>query len=1000
MTELFINNTSVNLSNELQHSLNYAIADIREPDKRDTSFSKTITLVGSKETNILFGHLFEVNVTVNSSGTTNFQPSFNPNLKASAIMYADNIMVFSGYVQLKNIIVQDKYEVEYEVVMYGKLGDIFFNLGEKELTELDLSEFNHVFSKTNIVNSWSVANVGTGYHYTMIDRGLNDTITWKVRDWAPSVYLRTYIDKIFGYAGYTYDCDFFNTNFFKRLHMPYVGEGLRLSEDEINLRRFKARQTSAVTNNAFSGLGTWTTWQFNSETFDDGNDYNTSTYQWTCPANGRYIFNADIIASLRFVPASPAYYRSVGGSLNQVLGWCEIVRQTGSSTPVTIASINFFGSLPTIELPGSSLITGDTTYASATKNINTGAVSISAGEKIYVRFNLLSWNPNVASYNIFTDASNLPVTGNIYLVTNVGSLFENSIVNDGFAEGETMLLNAAIPTKIKMRDLLSSTLKKFNLYVEDDKREQNKVIITPRNDFYNNETEDWSSRLDLNSPFNIEPMGGLNAKRYELTWDYDEDLYNKYYKDKYNKTYGNRTIDVANDFVSNTVTTKTIWAATVPANNDVSDRIVPTILAADGSSKQISAKPRLLYYGGTRFCDPWYFLGDAGSTTYYQYPYSGHLDDPLNSTVDLNFGVVSELMYTAQTIIYTNNNVYNKYHKQFIDEITDKDSKIVTAFFRLTPSDILRLDFRKNYFFDNNYYRLNRIFDYNPDGDGLTKCEFIKILSATTFVSSGIVFNGGAAELGTLTQNDETYPTFKTAPQSTTRLDGGVYGNYVRGIDNLVSPSARNIQVVGDYNVIGGGVDGAIVINSSGNVIAGGLQNVTLINSTGQNVTDSNIAFINNNLITNPLYDYYFNSGATGTGADTNLTTLYTYNIPPNTLRNNGDTIVIEVSFATNANGNTKTGRIVFDSDEIANHVTSTSAEIITFVARVTRVDSGTFSYVTKTVTSTNDTNVSQNAFFTDFGDVIPVTFTGQNGTASANDIRVYDVVIYVLRKK
>jgi len=846
MIELFINNILVDLSDDIQHSLNYAIADIREPNKRDTSFSKTITLVGSKETNKLFAHLFEVNVTVNSSGTTNFSPSFNPNLKAPAIMYCENISVFSGFVQLKGINVLDKYDVEYEIVMYGKLGDLFFDLGENELTELDLSEYDHTYSYANIVASWS-GTLGNGYLYPMIDRGLNDTINWKVQHWQPAVFLKTYIDKIFKYGKYNYESDFLNSDFFKRLYMPFVGEGLKLTEAEAISRRFEANTATTINNvNNIQGIGVWSTYVFETETFDGGNNYNTGTYKWTCPANGTYNFSAELLISVRMNPSSPAYFRSANSAFNNILtGWAEIVKEEPSGTIVTISPP--LQLMIGVQVP-TGLITGDTTYAVATRQLTTisGGYYIGVGDKVYVRYWVRKYNQGTFTFTNFSDGASTPIAGDVYIVTNAGSKFENSVVNNGYAEGETILMNSAIPTKVKMRDILSSTLKMFNLYAEEDTSEQRKLIITPRNDFYNDEVVNWENKLDYSTPLQIEPMGALDAKRYELTWDYDEDYYNKYYKDKYNKVYGNRTIDVQNDFLSNVVETKVVWAATVPANNNTSDRVVPTILAADGSAKQITAKPRLIYYGGLRNCNTWNFLANGGSTPQTQYPYSGHLDDPFNSTVDLNFGVVSEIMYTAPYIIYTNNNVYNKYHKQFIDEITDVNSKIVTAYFWLTPSDILKLSFRKNYFLDNAYFRLNKIIDYNPDGSSLTKCEFISINTATTyapFVSSGTVYFGGNMPYE---QFEESFPNFKTQPETNNTGVGGVNNNIIRGLGNLVPPSARNIISIGDFNIVGENVDGAMIINSSGNTIAGGVQNVTLINSSGQTVTESNSVYINN----------------------------------------------------------------------------------------------------------------------------------------------------------
>ena len=85
MTKIYINNTLIDVSDDVAIPLTFAIADVREPEKRNTTFSKTVILPGSQINNALFGHIWNVNTSVNSSGTTNFNPNFNPNLKASAI---------------------------------------------------------------------------------------------------------------------------------------------------------------------------------------------------------------------------------------------------------------------------------------------------------------------------------------------------------------------------------------------------------------------------------------------------------------------------------------------------------------------------------------------------------------------------------------------------------------------------------------------------------------------------------------------------------------------------------------------------------------------------------------------------------------------------------------------------------------------------------------------------------------------------------------------------
>ena len=60
--ELYINGTSVELQGSLQPNLTFNIQDIENPDKRKSTYSKSITLPGSKTINNLFNFIFRLQV--------------------------------------------------------------------------------------------------------------------------------------------------------------------------------------------------------------------------------------------------------------------------------------------------------------------------------------------------------------------------------------------------------------------------------------------------------------------------------------------------------------------------------------------------------------------------------------------------------------------------------------------------------------------------------------------------------------------------------------------------------------------------------------------------------------------------------------------------------------------------------------------------------------------------------------------------------------------------
>lgn len=77
-------------------------------------------------------------------------------------------------------------------------------------------------------------------------------------------------------------------------------------------------------------------------------------------------------------------------------------------------------------------------------------------------------------------------------------------------------------------------------------------------------------------------------------------------------------------------------------------------------------------------------------------------------------------------------NIYHLYFKNYLTDLYDINTKVVTCYVK--ADDILTEEYlRKIYWFDNAIWRLNRIYDYNPNSPNTTKCEFIKIQNLSSF---------------------------------------------------------------------------------------------------------------------------------------------------------------------------------------------------------------------------------------------------------------------------
>jgi hypothetical protein len=122
--------------------------------------------------------------------------------------------------------------------------------------------------------------------------------------------------------------------------------------------------------------------------------------------------------------------------------------------------------------------------------------------------------------------------------------------------------------------------------------------------------------------------------------------------------------------------------------------------------------------------------GNTTLATLTTYGYAGHLDDPDAPNADLNFGVPEELFFELATE-YPTANLFNAYWSEYVAEITDKDSKLLSAFIYLKLRDIYTLDFSKLIYIDGALWRLNNIQDYNPTDTDVTKAEFLKVIETT-----------------------------------------------------------------------------------------------------------------------------------------------------------------------------------------------------------------------------------------------------------------------------
>lgn len=694
-TEIYIENQRLDLSKDLSAEFTYNIDDIKEFASRETNFSKTIVLPGNAVNNKLFGHIFEF-------GSANFyddnQPNvgynFNASKAASCVVFIDKVQIFKGILRILEIVI-DNGTIEYECAVFGELGGFINELGNKKIEQLDFSAYDHNWTLANIQASWD--NVaGSGYYYPLIDYGKLSSVNkhdWDVKAYRPALYVREYIDKIITDSGYTYESAFFNSAVFRRLIVPHNQKNLTKTTSDFN----KAYLTIPI-ETISSRLISFTTVTGSGLTVSGTNTTFTYTYDQSANLKINYSFQGDSTS-----------------------GIFRILRNGAA-----VYEYNFIG-----------------------------------GFSIAGVFELLVNKNDYISFRFSNTASNRDDPP-VVIQEGQAEFFSDSLVNAIVSLNDSLSMADVIPKGIFQRDFFASIVKMFNLYVVEDTNRSKHLIIKPYIEYYDfdgqsllavddfnsllqvNETDylllsdgtidylDWSYKLDRSKPIKLKPMSELNGRYFEFKYKNDNDYYNEQYQKKYSESYGTRIEDSGYDFAKDKQTAEVIFSPTPLVGYPGEDKVFSTILKLNnGVEDNTDHNIRILQ--AKKIVGVTSYAVKNGSTTLASlttYGYAGHLDDPSMPNADLNFGVPDELFFELNND-YPTANLFNAYWSEYVAEITDKDSKLLSAYVYLKAKDIFNLDFAKLIYIDGALWRLNNITDYNPTDIGITKAEFLKVIETS-----------------------------------------------------------------------------------------------------------------------------------------------------------------------------------------------------------------------------------------------------------------------------
>jgi hypothetical protein len=768
---------TLDLYTDIPLKLNKSFAELQDIGKRNSDYSVGLALPGSKKNNAFFESYF--NVDTNSL-------YFDVTRRVNIDVLMNDQKYFTGYMRLNKVSVLDS-KVEYDVTLYSTVADLYGQMGNNLLKDLDFNDmdwhFNHYFNVYNTSASWfqnTLQNgriipslfmypvVHSGYEYSGVtpnqSGGTVDsqtrlyTSTNEIGTYAtyaayasanglsadyrinsplnpildnqlkPSLNMYALINLMFKNYGYTIKSSFFESPWFKLLYMYgyYSFDGTKFGY------RTPVPQTIPL-----EGVDILLT-----ETFVD----DTITCLGSPNIRTTRTYTIYVVKKGTGIPALSANQINVGLDF-------ELFPCYGGSTPYTV----------NLTIPPNT--TGTTYSWISNQFVDCGGGSCEL--ELIQNFGV-----NLSQTNVGISSAPLAYTP---LPPNTNVLF---------TEGTYVDFSLVIDTNIKQIDIISSIAKKFNLVIIPDPDVTNQLIIEPY-DYYigTGVIYDWTDKLSFDKGFTVQPALNFIESELILTDQEDGDDANKTYKDRNKLIYGQNIVYNPTDFKSQSKKIDTIFSPEVIRKWDNNIGIPLGINYAASSNPEPSGgsetirwkytglkqKPRMIYNLGnlSPFLDTvgetfnfgsafrinnmffriqpstgvnpgspgpdgnTYALGSLVNTVIsHTMPYGNPDSNKINNDsicILFNSQEPDDIGLGISTFnAYTDQDSYDLFYSNRVDNLYNKNTRFLTGKFNLKLSDIQNLRSNDLIKIQEQYFYMNKLEGFDLTNPELTSVELVQ----------------------------------------------------------------------------------------------------------------------------------------------------------------------------------------------------------------------------------------------------------------------------------
>lgn len=719
----------LDLTDDLAISLNKSIEEIEDITQRKGSYSKTFTIPGTIKNDRFFQSAFDVNTT-----------DFDSTLKTDCMVQNYGADIFRGSLRL-NKISNSPNGTLYEIFILEETSSLSAALERFTLCDLEFTDIDHTVDYDNIVSTWDFSGGSYSNYsgivgrvlYPLAHTGYDNNIGYSKWDFSasgvtnsgtpitvgqfkPWFNMKYLLDKCFEKAGFTYTSDFFDSDYFESIFClggsSETSATAVLGDRPTNQNVFRVNYDGVYY--VYPPEDNYTTYQtlvFNNKEYDYLQQYTISGFPDTGPGTGANHFTVPIDGFYRFRVKQTAYlsgYYPGPTYLNFVL------RDIDTGTVIDNTNQN-------ILLP-----TGNPTLYTF---IFEG--TLTRGQRVSIQFNrvttagfpsnTIGFNDTDSDYELFVSPTVIPSLGEISVVDNLECM-------SGL-------------------DFFRNIVTLFNL-TSISEGERNFKIEPYTTYLSSGDTRDWTEKLNLNQPYEIEPLDYSLKQEINFTKKLGKDWLSERYFNNFDEIFGDRIYYKPSQILSGRQEVKVSFESMpcLSVGTSGTTMVIPSLYKYV-ENNEIEEQPTSngmkigfytglvpFYTGDTDTVETQFYIQSGGTTSVSHtfYPCINHLsqlvEDGTYEFSDLNFQPTWDFFKAdAFTIdIYTENNVYRQFYKEYIEQLYSNEAKFFTGIFKLTPEDITDIQFNDMVYFLNSSWRLYQIIDGDITEESMVKCRFIK----------------------------------------------------------------------------------------------------------------------------------------------------------------------------------------------------------------------------------------------------------------------------------